>query len=148
MYQDLNKILVSWSSTTPELRFDINNYSCTNLASLPQLPPGRFTMCPSLSFQRCLIARGTIEMFANMADTEDHVFNLWCWVCERVGEHYLVATIITALRLESRKAFNCRQPSAALVNKSSRTSSRQHLIVRSKTDGSSTRAVLGGARRC
>jgi hypothetical protein len=28
---------------------------------------------------------------------------LWRWVYERVGEHYLVATIITALRLESRK---------------------------------------------
>ena len=27
---------------------------------------------------------------------------LWCWVCERVGEHYLVATIITALRLDFR----------------------------------------------
>ena len=63
-----------------EISFNINNYSCTNLTSLPQLPPRRFTMCSSLSFQRCLITRGIIKIalaqaFANVADIEDHAFN-------------------------------------------------------------------------
>ena len=47
----------------------------------PQVPPQRYTMCSSLSFQRCLITRGVTvialaQSFANVADIEDHAFNL------------------------------------------------------------------------
>ena len=63
-----------------ELLFNVNNYSCTNLASLPQLLPRRFTMCSSLSFQRYLITWGVIKIahlqtFTNVSGIEDHAFN-------------------------------------------------------------------------
>ena len=69
------------NSCSSELPFNVNKYSCTNLVSLPQVPPQRYTMCSSLSFQRCLITRGVTvitlaQSFANVADIEDHAFNL------------------------------------------------------------------------
>ena len=68
------------NSCPSELPFNINNYSCTNLASLLQLLPRRYTMCSSLSFQRCLITRGVTvialaQMFTNVDDIDDHAFN-------------------------------------------------------------------------
>ena len=68
------------NSCSSELLFNVNNYSCTNLVSLPQVPSQRYTMCSSLSFQRCLITRGVTlialaQSFANVADIEDHAFN-------------------------------------------------------------------------
>ena len=37
---------------------NVNNYSCTNLAPLLQLPPQRYAMSSSFSFQRYLVTRG------------------------------------------------------------------------------------------
>ena len=63
-------------SITTAARFWLHYRDCR-----PQVPPPRYTMCSSLSFQRCLITRGVTvialaQSFANVADIENHAFNL------------------------------------------------------------------------
>ena len=87
------------NSCFSELSFNINNYSCTNLASLLQLLPRRYTMCSSLSFQRCLITRGVTEIalaqtFTNEGGIEDHAFNLESKIGSSQNHRNITVTVI------------------------------------------------------
>ena len=62
------------NSCSSELPFNVNNYSCPNLAPLLQLLPSRFTLRFSFCFQRYLTTQGVTvialaQMFNNVGDT-------------------------------------------------------------------------------